>query len=118
MRLIEIVVGVSKRRDVFRSFLLARTRWGQGERYEEAWLYLCQALRRGGWVLEGDTFWCAVAKDYEGKERHAVVLLMSEQNQCALDYVLAVLRSAGGPEVFLIKHVEDAKGLSSSTLLP
>jgi hypothetical protein len=48
------------------SFESARDRWGSSLAYEQNWLYLQQAMRRGGWVLRHADGWAAVSKDYVG----------------------------------------------------
>lgn len=87
-------------------FQQARRRWGTSIAYEQTWLYLCQALRRGGWVCRNEAGWVAVAADYLGKGRHALVVPMSNHIPTFVKAAADRLRSRGIRPV-VVKHIAE-----------
>ncbi len=85
-------------------FAQAKVRWGEPLAYEESWLYLSQALRRGGWILSGSEGWLAVARDYLGIGEHAAVVPMAAQ---PAEFIAAAVPhlAENGIDVKLVKHV-------------
>ena len=104
-------VGESRER---KRFMAARARWGRPDAYEQAWLYLGQAMRRGGWFVESEAGWAAVARNYVDQEAHALVCTMSSDVAAFVNDVLSDAPSALSGTVALVKHVgsDDATRLS------
>jgi len=85
-------------------FLRARAAWGDPLAYEQSWLYLCQALRRGGWTVSNAEGWAAIARDYVRPGVHAMVVPMGKRTAEFISSAILLL-SANGIVVGLIKHV-------------
>jgi len=82
----------------------AKEQWGDPLAYEQSWLFVCQTLRRGGWICRDSDGWMAVARDYLGPGRHAVVVPMSSNLCRFLESGLRELRARGiVPSV--VKHL-------------
>lgn len=85
-------------------FEYAKQRWGDPLAYEESWLYLYQALRRGGWVCRNAEGWMAIARDYLGYGHHAVVVPLSQNLSKYLPCAMTTLSVRKiRPEV--VKHI-------------
>lgn len=79
---------------------------GESLAYEQNWLYLIQAMRRGGWVYRDTNGWIAVSKDYLGIGRHAAVVPISNNLVTFLDNAMEALHTKNiKPEI--IKHVPE-----------
>jgi len=100
-------------------FVEARDRWGQVDAYEQAWLYLGQSMRRGGWFVESEEGWAAVAEDYVRPGSHALVSSMSHNLAAFVESVLAEASQTIPGVVTLVKHVgaAEAARLSESCQL-
>jgi len=98
--------------NAFRTFSDARAKWGAACAYEQAWLYLKQALRHGGWSVSATNGWLAVADCYSGSDQRVIVSPLAHNVPAFIQTALKVLRDQG-LEVDVAKHLseEDATEL-------
>ncbi len=87
-------------------FDYAKIHWGNPLAYEQSWLYVNQAMRRGGWVCTGSDGWMAVARDYRGPGRHVAIVPISRDLGEFLSHAMAELQSHG-IKVETIKHIPE-----------
>lgn len=82
----------------------AKRRWGDPVAYEQSWVYVCQALRRGGWICRSSAGWMAIARNYRGRGRHVGVVPLATDLVVFVQTVARVLESSPmRPET--IKHI-------------
>jgi|GEM_PF-2898358 len=86
------------------AFLASRNAYGDPCAYEQATLYLAQSMRRGGWYSLTPRGFVAIAKDYDGDGRHALVCAMGPD---VGDLILATVDAcaAAAITVVRVKHV-------------
>lgn len=100
-RNMKVIAWSEKERRYFED---AKRLWGDPLAYEQSWLYLNQALRRGGWVCRNEEGWMAVARDYFGPGRHAAVVPLSPDLGSFLVSAIQTLGSLG-IRLCALKHI-------------